>query len=83
VTDRNAVVEIVMDRLCEKLPGIDASALAVDRDLRDYAEFDSLGLLELLVWLEERFNIAIPDEELQVDRFSSVGKMADYVLAHS
>jgi acyl carrier protein len=51
------------------------------RDLRDFAEFDSLGVLETLVWLESTFGVLIPDEELIVDHFESVEKMADYVIA--
>ncbi|MEU5073868.1 acyl carrier protein [Streptomyces asoensis] len=41
----------------------------------------SLQLLEFLNRLEERFSISIPDEDLVVDRFSTLEKIVAYVAA--
>jgi acyl carrier protein len=57
--------------------------LSEDRDLRHFPTFDSLGVLELLVWLEGRFLLSIPDEELLVENFTTIGKIADYVTRRS
>jgi D-alanine--poly(phosphoribitol) ligase subunit 2 len=80
--ERSAVVEAVVTRIADIIPEAEIQRPGVDQDLRDFAGFDSLGILELLVWLESEFSITIPDEELVVDNFTSVGKMADYVIAH-
>ncbi|WP_349879220.1 phosphopantetheine-binding protein [Micromonospora sp. HUAS YX12] len=83
MAEHEEVVNAVVARLRELLPDTPVDELTEDRDLRDFAAFDSLGVLELLVWLEGRFSVSIPDEELIVDNFTTVGKMADYVVARS
>ncbi len=82
MADRKQIIETVVDRVRELVPEAADVASIDDKDLREFAGFDSLGILELLVWLEGQFAITIPDEELVVEHFSSVGKMADYVIAH-
>lgn len=82
MTDRQQVVEDITARLYEVITEAKQDDLTEQRDLRDFASFDSLGILETLVWLESMFFVTIPDEELIVDHFDSVAKMADYVMAH-
>jgi acyl carrier protein len=82
MADRQQIVDAVVSRLRDILPATRDHAPTDDQDLRDYAGFDSLGILELLVWLESEFSVAIPDEELVVENFVSVSKMADYVIDH-
>jgi len=81
MTDRAQIVETITTYLEGVLTDANGHDIAETKDLRDFASFDSLGILETLVWLESTFSITIPDEELVVDRFDSVGKMADFVLA--
>lgn len=80
--ERQQILQSVTDRLREVISSIEDRQLSENRDLRDFPEFDSLGILELLVWLEDRFNVSIPDEELVVEHFNTIGKMADYVITH-
>jgi acyl carrier protein len=82
MSERAKVVDAVVARITDIIPETKAQSVDVDQDLREFAGFDSLGILELLVWLESEFSIAIPDEELVVENFTSIGKMADYVVAH-
>ena len=82
MTDRQQVVEDITTRLYEVISDAKQDDLTEQRDLRDFAGFDSLGILETLVWLETTFSVMIPDEELIVDHFDCVAKMADYVMAH-
>lgn len=42
---------------------------------------DSIDALELVVLVEERFHVVIPDEEVGKLAFSSIEALADYVLA--
>lgn len=79
---RETVVAALVSRLSETLPEARGAALQETDDLRQFAGFDSLGILETLVWLESEFDITIPDEDLDVENFQSVGRMADFVLAH-
>lgn len=82
MADRQHIIESVQHRLREVVSDLREENLEEDKDLREYAGFDSLGVLEILVWLESEYALVIPDEELNIDNFSSVGKMADYVLDH-
>lgn len=79
--ERKVVVDAVVARIADIIPEAKAQPPSVGQDLREFAGFDSLGILELLVWLESEFSITIPDEELIVDNFTSISKMADYVMA--
>jgi acyl carrier protein len=80
--ERTTVVDAVIAQIAVIIPEAKTQPPSADQDLREFAGFDSLGILELLVWLESEFSIAIPDEELIVDNFTSIDKMADYVMAH-
>ena len=40
---------------------------------------NSMATIEIIVGLEEEFDIEVPDEELRVELFDSVQTMADYV----
>ena len=42
---------------------------------------DSIDALELVVLVEEKFNVVIPDEEVGKLAFASIEALADYVLS--
>lgn len=52
--------------------------LALDEDIFS-AGFDSMSLERTLVFVEERFGVAIPSHEVDVDEIATVGKMARFV----
>lgn len=52
--------------------------LADDEDLFA-AGFDSMSLTRVLVFVEERFGLRIPDEEIVVDELSTLDRMARFV----
>jgi len=54
--------------------------LAPDEDLFA-AGFDSLSLSRVLVFIEERFGLVIPDEEVVVDQVGTIEKLAHFVAA--
>jgi acyl carrier protein len=43
---------------------------------------DSIDALELVVLVEERFAVSIPDEEIGKLAFASIDALADFVLAN-
>lgn len=81
MADRQLILDTVFQRLSEVIPALRDGEPDAKKDLREYPEFDSLGVLEILVWLESEFSLVIPDEELVVDRFSTPAKIVDYVVA--
>lgn len=40
---------------------------------------NSMATIEIIVGLEEEFDLEVPDEDLRVELFDSVKTMADYV----
>jgi acyl carrier protein len=44
-------------------------------------EFDSMAVVNLITSLEERFGIAVDDDDIDGDTFASVGSLADFVSA--
>lgn len=42
---------------------------------------DSIDALELVVLVEERFNVTIPDEDVGKRAFASVAALADFIAA--
>lgn len=77
---RNEIVAEIQDRVCALIPDVPKEQVNEDRELTDFPGFDSLAVLEILVWLETRFKVNIPDEELFIHKFNTIGAMADYVV---
>lgn len=40
---------------------------------------DSVGVLELVLFVEETFDVTVPDHEITPDNFDTVNKLADYI----
>jgi acyl carrier protein len=63
----------------EFLPDMRPDELAADLDLVDSGVIDSLGLLKVIAWLEDRFGISADDVELAPENFRSVAAIDDFV----
>ena len=44
-------------------------------------EFDSMAVVTLITTLEDRFGIAIPDDEIDGSTFATVGSLVDFVAS--
>lgn len=49
-------------------------------DLFETGLVDSIGLVELILELEERFGISLPMDNLEIDDLRTVRRMADLIL---
>ncbi|MFB6614060.1 MULTISPECIES: phosphopantetheine-binding protein [unclassified Streptomyces] len=65
--------------ITEFLPGTPASELAVEHDLLNDGVIDSLGVLKLIAWVEDRFELAIGDEDLDPNNFRSVEAIDTFI----
>ncbi|OLF06628.1 acyl carrier protein [Actinophytocola xinjiangensis] len=63
----------------EFLPDVNSSELDVDHDLLGDGLIDSLGVLKLITWLEEKFSLTIGDAELDPDNFRSVAAIEQFI----
>lgn len=76
--DRSQVQSKMRDLLVEEL-GLDASKINDEAMFEEDLEVDSLGVVELLMALEDEFGVRIPDEE--AENITSVGEAVDLVIA--
>ena len=74
--DRNEVGERLRATLVSEL-GLDASKLADEASFEEDLEVASLGVVELLMALEDEFDVKIPDEE--AENIQTVGQAIDMV----
>jgi acyl carrier protein len=65
--------------LANYLPDVTADQLGSEYDLLANGVIDSLGLLKLLDWLEERFQIPINHVEIAPDNFRSVSAICEFI----
>lgn len=75
--ERTEVLTAVKEAAVEVL-GVDADAVGEESRFKDDLEADSLDLVELVMALEERFDVTIPEEEL--GEIATVGQAVDVVL---
>jgi acyl carrier protein len=80
--DHTIDVAGVKDAVIETL-GIDDRADALDAatPLTSIPELDSLAVVELIVELERRFDIAFDDEDVTAEVFETIGSLAAFVDA--
>ena len=78
--DRAQVVEELRAILVEQL-GVDASEVTEESSFQEDLNADSLDLVELIMEMEDRFKLKIPDEDAET--ISTVGEAVDYVVAHA
>ena len=57
----------------------DASELAPDASLTATGVIDSMGVLELIMFLEEQFGLSVPDEDAVPEHLDSVAGIVRYV----
>jgi acyl carrier protein len=53
-----------------------------DDDLFGSGILDSLGILQLVMFIDERFSISVPDEDLVFENFSSISAITKYIEEH-
>jgi acyl carrier protein len=50
------------------------------QNLNDFQEeMDSLGFIEMIVHVEQTYNISIEDDYLLIENFDSIDKLCDYI----
>jgi acyl carrier protein len=75
--ERPEVEAKMTDLLVDEL-GIDRGKITMGARFEEDLEVDSLGVVELLMALEDTFGVAIPDEEAEA--IGTVGQAVEVVL---
>ena len=71
--------ERILNFIVDKFPLARKKPIAVEDDLLESGIIDSLGILDLVSFLEQEFGIAVADDELVPDHFQSVIHLTRFV----
>ena len=69
------VKKVIMEQL-----GVSDSAITLEASFIDDLGADSLDIVELIMALEEEFDIEIPDSD--AEKVATVGEVVDYIKEH-
>ena len=80
--DREAVKAAIHNKVIElaKNLGYDVADLGDDDIIPATGYVDSAGILELVVWYEDAYDLALSQDEINIDNLGSVNAMTDYLL---
>ncbi|NLC85133.1 MAG: acyl carrier protein [Ruminococcaceae bacterium] len=70
------IFETVQNILVDQL-GVDEDLITLESNFIDDLNADSLDIVELVMAMEQEFNISIPDEE--AERIKTVGDAVDFI----
>lgn len=76
VAGKDAIFQKMKRIIVEQL-GVDEEAVTLEASFQDDLGADSLDVVELLMALEEEFDLEIPDED--AEKIQTVGDAVDYV----
>ena len=74
------VLEKVKMILAEQLE-VEEDTITTDTDIQDDLSADSLDVVDLIMSLEDEFEIEVPDED--IEKLRTVGALVSYIESHS
>ena len=74
--------QAIMEYIQQDLLKGRVSDLSKDDDLLDSGILNSLGILQLVAFIDERFGIQVPDEDVVYENFNSVEAISSYLAQH-
>lgn len=72
--------EKIIDIIVEQLGLDDSDSLTMETSLKEDLDADSLDAVEVIMALEEVFDIEIPDED--AENFKTIGDIVEYIEGH-
>lgn len=79
--DRTEIFEKIKDIVIDQLGVEDPDKIQMDTSMTRDLEADSLYVIEVIMAIEEEFDIEIPDEE--AEQFSTMEDIVNYVADHA
>lgn len=76
-SDRTSIAEQVMATVAA-VAAVDAVELLPDTSLVNDLGLDSLGMFELVIEMEEKYDLRITDED--IDRIRTIDDIVDYIV---
>jgi acyl carrier protein len=75
-----ALVDRVLKVLASVAPDIEPGAVAIDVNLRDQFDFDSMDTLHFAIGLKRELGVDIPDTDFR--ELASIGRCVKYLQKH-
>jgi acyl carrier protein len=72
------IVNKLLDYITENFL-VERNEIMLDRSLVDEGIIDSTGLVELIVFIEEEFSIAVEEDQMTKDNLGSVIKIGNFI----
>lgn len=69
---------IVIELMHEK----ELSVLGDDTALIEDGIIDSMGLIELVLFIEKQFGVGVAEEEMDIDNFRTLNSLTEYIQSH-
>ncbi|MGA9543868.1 MAG: acyl carrier protein [Candidatus Sulfotelmatobacter sp.] len=83
MSDVNGIHPSIRSFILKKFPAARKRDLKDDLSLLESGIIDSLGVLDVVGFLEQTFNIKIDDDELTPDNFANINCMVSFVQRKS
>lgn len=70
---------LISDYIKTEIMRNDKARIAEDQDLLSEGILDSLGILQLVAYINDTFDIEVPDRDVVYENFHSVKALDDYL----
>ncbi|OGO16084.1 MAG: hypothetical protein A2Y93_02840 [Chloroflexi bacterium RBG_13_68_17] len=70
---------ILIDYITKELSVGRAKQIRPSDNLLETGVLDSLGLMQLVIFIEEKLGLKVPDEDVVIENFSSVDALTGYL----
>lgn len=78
VSTKQIVRSFIAENLLYSADG--SLGISDDDSFIEHAVIDSTGILELTLFVEETFQVRVPDDEVVPENFDSINKLTSYIL---
>jgi acyl carrier protein len=73
------ITDTIKAKLTNNGKGVDWTKFSNDDSLWKEGILDSLGMIEMIQYIEKSFNIKIGDDDLSPDNFDSISRISRYI----
>ncbi len=79
--EKSKVKAAIYTYVAQELLHGNAGDLREDTPLLDLGVIDSMSIQKVIVFFESTFHVKIPDQEVRPENFSSIEKMASFIMS--
>jgi len=80
MTARSDIANEIREFIQEKFPASRYKSFHNDDSMLENGIIDSMGILEIVVFIEKNFGISVSDDELTPRNFDSIESLSNYLM---